>query len=43
VATFDHNALVAVSAASRDPHRRHKHTATSGPRSQRPRRKRGRR
>ena len=30
VATFDHNSLVAVSPASREEHRRHKHTPGSG-------------
>jgi ATP-dependent RNA helicase RhlB len=43
VATFDHSSLVAVSPAGRDERRRHKHPASSGPRSQRPGRRRGRR
>ncbi len=43
VATFDHNSLIAVSPASREEHRRHKHMPGSGHRPPRPGRRRGRR
>jgi ATP-dependent RNA helicase RhlB len=43
VATFNHNSLVAVSPASREEHRRHKHTPGSGHRPPRPGRRRSRR